>query len=317
MPCATFILGGIEMKALLSTALLACALLFVATISPPAAAQERAYAPENLRTLSYNDQVRVISLEYREQSRGRPIPDDQLRFYLDQVNRSNWTFSRIKQDIAASLDRNDPSNPGQGNGPGPIASVTCESQDGRYRECRTGFRGPAALTQNISSTRCLEGQNWGSRSGMVWVDKGCRGRFVEAMADNRTIRCESPKFQYRECRTGFRGQVLLTRQISQARCIEGQTWGQRNGSVWVNRGCAAEFTQIPDSGPDYGSGYTVTCSSEGGRRKTCAWNGRQGRPAMIQQLSRDPCREGYSWGYFLGNQIWVDKGCRARFGVRR
>ncbi|HSX64013.1 MAG TPA: hypothetical protein VLF15_04750, partial [Pseudoxanthomonas sp.] len=57
--------------------------------------QQRAYAPENLRSLSVADQSRVISLEYSEQANGRRIPDDQLRFYLDQVRQSNWTFSRV------------------------------------------------------------------------------------------------------------------------------------------------------------------------------------------------------------------------------
>ena len=80
--------------------------LALAAGSATAQVAPRAYAPENLRTLSVQDQTRVISLEYSEQSRGRRIPDDQLRFYLDQVNRSNWTFSRIKQDIAQSLGGN-------------------------------------------------------------------------------------------------------------------------------------------------------------------------------------------------------------------
>ena len=81
-------------------------LLALAAGSAFAQIAPKAYAPENLRTLSVQDQTRVISLEYSEQSRGRRIPDDQLRFYLDQVNRSNWTFSRIKQDIAQSLGGN-------------------------------------------------------------------------------------------------------------------------------------------------------------------------------------------------------------------
>jgi hypothetical protein len=63
------------------------------------------------------------------------------------------------------------------------------------------------------------------------------------------------------------------------------------------------------------SNYSVTCSSQNNRRATCAWNNRYGRPYLIQQISSDSCREGTSWGY-LGNQIWVDRGCRARFGVR-
>ena len=36
---------------------------------------------------------------------------------------------------------------------------------------------------------------------------------------------------------------------------------------------------------------------------------------LIEQLSRTPCIEGRSWGW-EGNQIWVDQGCRGRFGAR-
>jgi hypothetical protein len=36
---------------------------------------------------------------------------------------------------------------------------------------------------------------------------------------------------------------------------------------------------------------------------------------LIEQLSSNSCREGSTWGY-SGNQIWVDRGCRGRFGSR-
>ena len=58
------------------------------------------------------------------------------------------------------------------NGP----SITCASNDNRRRECDTPFRGRAVLVENISGTRCIEGRNWGSDRGRVWVDNGCRGR---------------------------------------------------------------------------------------------------------------------------------------------
>jgi len=290
--------------------------LFFAVPQPAQAQiQTKAYAPENLRSLSRSDQTRVISQEYSEQSRGRRIPDDQLKFYLDQVNRSNWGFSRIKQDIATSLGGG-----GWNPGPTPGNSILCESNDNRRRQCNTGFRGRAALSQNISDTRCIEGQNWGSGNGFVWVDRGCRARFVEGSlggGNGAKVRCESTDKRYRECNTGFRGNARLTRKLSDARCTEGETWGQRNGTVWVDRGCRAEFIE-GNGGWNPGGGnsnYSVTCSSQGNRRATCAWNSRYGRPYLIQQISSDSCREGTSWGY-LGNQIWVDRGCRARFGAR-
>ncbi|MEO6519879.1 MAG: DUF3011 domain-containing protein [Pseudoxanthomonas sp.] len=314
------------MLRLLSTLLLGLGLLFTCAQPVHAQIQQRAYAPENLRNLSRSDQTRVISQEYSEQSRGRRIPADQLQFYLDQVNRSSWNFSQIKHDISVSLGAG---NDGWNPGPVPTGSVLCESGDGQRRQCNTGFRGRAALSQNISRTRCVEGQNWGSGNGFVWVDGGCRARFVAASGRpgyGGTVRCESAEKRYRECRTGFRGAAAITRTLSDARCIEGQSWGQRAGAVWVDRGCRAEFVEVQGGwNPGTGNGswnpggggndYSVTCLSQDGRRTSCAWNSRYGRPYLIQQISADRCIEGSSWGYF-GNQLWVDRGCRARFGAR-
>jgi DUF3011 family protein len=304
----------------LSATLLVLGLLFAVPQPAQAQIQQKAYAPENLRSLSRQDQERVISLEYSEQSRGRRIPDDQLRFYLDQVNRSNWGFSRIKQDIASSLGGGGGWNPGPGTG--PIGSVLCESSNNRYRECPTNFRGRATLTQNISATRCVEGQNWGSRDGLVWVDRGCKGRFSEGSfggGGGNTIRCESSDNRQRTCNTPWSSRSRLVRQLSSAPCVEGRTWDSGRGSVWVTNGCRAEFSPGQGNGGGGwnpgGGDYSVTCSSANGRHATCAWNNRYGRPVLIQQLSSDACREGSTWGY-QGNQIWVDRGCRARFGVR-
>ena len=212
----------------------------------------RAYAPENLSQLSANDRARVIGQEYADQSNGRRIPDDQLRFYLAQVN-SGWGFSRIKQDIATSL---------RGN----------------------------------------SGGGWSGNGG----DNG------------RTIRCESRNNRERVCNTGWRN-ARLVRQISGSACMEGRTWGARNGTVWVNSGCRAEFAEARGHGSgNWGGGhsnYSVTCSSKDKRRSTCSWNAREGRPVVIQQLSGSACREGHSWGYNNGS-LWVSNGCRARFGVR-
>ncbi|MCY7313888.1 MAG: DUF3011 domain-containing protein [Pseudoxanthomonas sp.] len=327
------------MLRLLSALFIASALLLIAPSQVHAQPQARAYAPDNLRELSYNDQVRVIRQEYSEQSNGRRIPDDQLSFYIDQINRSDWGFSRIKQDIATSLRGNQGGwNPGPGPGPGQGSSLVCESRDNRYNECRTGFRGRAVLTQNISNTRCVEGQNWGSGNGTVWVDRGCSGRFADGRGSgngsgsNRTARCESPDGRTVTCNTGFRGRAVLPRQLSSTRCIENQNWGQRRGSIWVSSGCRAEFSERSgnwnqgNGGWNQGGGsgnwnqgnsnYSVTCASADGRRSTCAWDSRQGRPVLEQQLSSQSCREGQNWG-FMGNQIWVDRGCRARFGVGR
>ncbi len=303
---------------------IACLTAVLACTAPALHAQmgTRAYAPENLSQLSANDRARVISEEYADQSNGRRIPDDQLRFYLAQVN-SGWGFSRIKQDIATSLGG---SGGGWNGGGGNNGTVRCESQDNRQRVCTTGWRS-AQLSRQISGTRCVEGSNWGSRDGQVWVSGGCRAEFVEGRGggwggggpggSGRTIRCESQDNRERTCTTGWRNATLV-RQISGTACVEGQTWGVRNGAIWVNRGCRGEFAESRGNWGGGGGGnsnYSVTCSSNDSRQQTCAWDSRQGRPAMIQQLSGTACVEGRNWGYRNGT-LWVSGGCRARFGAR-
>jgi hypothetical protein len=317
----------------LSSACLVLALALAGGALPlPAAAQaSRAYAPENLRQLPVPDRVRVIEREYSDQSGGRAIPDDQLEFYLDQVN-SGWGFNQVRHDIGVSL------RGGTGGGLRPGAgwggwngsqwtgqTVICSSNDRRRRECRTPFSGRPALVENISGTRCIEGVSFGGAGGVKWVDQGCRGRFTQARGGwnpgpgtGQVVRCESQNNRERVCPVNFRNRAVLVRQLSGARCIEGQTWGQRGNSIWVRNGCRGEFAE--GRGGNWGGGtnpnFSVTCSSDNSRRRTCAWDSRQGRPVVIQQLSGTRCQESSNWGWDGRSTIWVDRGCRARFGAR-
>jgi hypothetical protein len=132
----------------------------------------------------------------------------------------------------------------------------------------------------------------------------------------QTFRCESVKERYNECRVDSRKRVVLNRTLSKADCVEGRSWGQRDGVVWVNWGCRGEFTVTGNSWGGGNSGYSVTCSSTHDSYRTCAWNSRYGRPRLIETLSKTQCVEGRTWGY-RGNNIWVDGGCRGRFGASR
>ena len=289
----------------------------------PAQAQgnQRAYAPEDLWTLSTTEQTRVISLEYREQSSGRNIPNDQLRFYLDQVRLSRWTFSKVKQDIAKSLGNNGGWNPGPGPGPDPGAqTIRCESNDGRIRTCQAPWQGQSRLVRQLSSARCTLGQTWFTSRGQVTVTQGCRAEFGPRVGipggQQVTVQCESNDGRLRTCGSNLVGRATLQRQLSNQRCIENSNFGLRNGSVWVNNGCRGVFLARSNQGGGLPGNYSVTCSSDRDRYTTCAWDARYGAPRLIQQLSKDACREGYSWGYAARTGLWVNHGCRARFGTR-
>jgi hypothetical protein len=227
-------------------------LLLALTLSTAGAAAQTvspgAYAPDDLSVLKESDQVRVISREYFDQSRGRTIPGDQLEFYLDQID-SGWRFGDIRSDIARSLRGERPGAGGgwqDGDGD-PSRIVRCESIDERHGECRTGFHGRAELVKQLSRAQCIEGRSWGQRPGTVWVDHGCRAEFAETRgwsADpNYTVSCSSHQEMYATCRwdTRLGGRPKVVERFSREECFEGRTWGWRGDVIWVDDGCRARF----------------------------------------------------------------------------
>jgi hypothetical protein len=296
---------------LLCTLVLAAAASAGALAALPAAAQDaagnpvptKAYAPERLWELSEADQRRVIDLEYRERSGGRSIPADQMRFYLDQVRFSRWTFSRVQQDIAESLQ-------GQGiSDPNNAGTMRCESTDGRQRTCRTPWSGGSQLVRQLSSTLCVEQDNWSASQGEIRVWGGCRGEF--APRDNTSageIRCESANNGQRACPTPWRGDSRLVRQLSGSPCIEGQTWWSNPGQVVVVNGCRATFAMN-----DQQASGEVRCESTDGRMRTCQTPWRL-ESRLVRQLSSTPCVAGRNWWSRRG-EIQVSGGCRAVFAA--
>lgn len=271
--------------------------------------------------------VRTIEQEYARLHNGRMISDAQLEYYLDRAD-SGWSLRQISDNMAAAM-RSNGNNPWRPQ-PGYVArEVVCSSIDRRYTECRVPFRGTAMITSQISDSACTEGRTWGNKPGAnasVWVKDGCRARFGVVRTgtapgqNNRLVVCQSYKGRYRECPTGFRGDVQLSRRLNKsAACVEGRTWGQKPGVVWVSRGCRAQFTSVGRPGPgdddNRDRNYMVTCASTDHNQVRCNWNERYGRPRLDRQLSQSACVEGRTWGYER-DDLWVSNGCRARFGVR-
>jgi len=147
----------------------------------------------------------------------------------------------------------------------------------------------------------------------------------------QSIVCESHGGQRQYCRVGVHGSVSLSRQLSRAACIQGETWGEDGTGIWVSGGCRGEFRidDIPDyqsswmhgGGNAYGGGTTyggggqgnILCESRNGKRQYCsAFTG--GGVHLVRQLSRSECIYQQSWGYDSGG-VWVSNGCRAEFAA--
>jgi hypothetical protein len=150
-------------------------------------------------------------------------------------------------------------------------AIRCESTDGHFNRCAVPWN-DAELARQESKGACIRGQSWGVDRQGLWVDRGCRGQFVEARRgwndrddrggyrgdrdDDRggwrpgpgwdrqiRLQCDSNKKRYQMCEVdvGRRGQVHLVNQMSDTRCTEGYSWGWNRAGVWVNHGCRAQF----------------------------------------------------------------------------
>ena len=132
------------------------------------------------------------------------------------------------------------------------------------------------------------------------------------------VRCQSTTGHRVECRFDGAGTVELSRQLGTSACIKGRSWGVKRNTIWVDRGCRADFNVVPIDDRN-GGGWrprgkrtiTVVCESKDGRRHRCA-SSALGRITLGRQFSSDRCIEGFTWGA-SSHGIWVDHGCRGEF----
>jgi hypothetical protein len=219
--------------------------------------------------------------------------------------------------------------------PAHAQALYCASDDGKRNFCSMNTRGGVQMTKQRSGSACIQGQTWGWDNRSVWVDRGCRAEFISGNGNGfgggngngngwgngsgsgQTLYCASDNGKRNFCAANTRGGVQMTRQRSGSACIQGQTWGWDNRSVWVDRGCRADFITGSGNGNGNGwgngsgSGQTLYCASDDGKRNFCSMNTRGG-VQMTKQRSGSACIQGQTWGWD-NRGVWVDRGCRADF----
>jgi hypothetical protein len=173
------------------------------------------------------------------------------------------------------------------------------SIDMRVRNQRGQVSNGSCFVETRTGDVNLYGFGWG------WNDDG---------DDRIQFNCASVDMKYRECQLPIRGRAVLVKRLSDARCVEGQSWGQRNDRVWVDHGCRAKF-EVTRSGSGGGGGgdssNRIECNSDGGRYRECSIGpGYFGR--LVRDNSGGRCRQNATWGTRNG-VIWVTEGCRGRF----
>lgn len=139
----------------------------------------------------------------------------------------------------------------------------------------------------------------------------------EALSSISRVVCESNGYRYEECDVDTRrGRIIdarVRRQLSSSPCTEGESWGYARDSIWVDRGCRAEFAVTIR--PNDPSQEGIVCRSAGYRYRRCETSfDIITNVQLVQQESSARCRSGYSYG-IDGDGIWVDHGCRGEFTV--
>jgi len=212
--------------------------------------------------------------------------------------------------------------------------VLCESGDNRYHECRVDI-GRVDLMRQLSKTECVQGESWGWRDGVVWVDRGCRAEFAVTGRGSRRgarnldrgresiVTCESADGRRKVCSADTSAGVVLDRQLSKVSCTEGRSWGTSRYGIWVDQGCRAEFVvggnrnrnwrdRVRERSLDRNDqSMSIVCESRDGRRAFCPADTRYG-VTLRRKTNEAGCVLNRSWGYDRSG-IWVDQGCRAEF----
>ncbi len=196
--------------------------------------------------------------------------------------------------------------------------VSCSSDDMRLHSCAADTRGGVRMVRQRSDAKCILNRTWGFDSRSIWVDRGCRAEFEVgaapasiAFGETYTVYCASDDMQRAWCPADARFGVQLTRQRSEAACIQNQTWGYGKRGIWVDRGCRGDF-QVSGEWQQRAAAM-LYCASDDMMRNFCNINTRDG-VFIIRQRSEADCVFNRTWGYDR-NSIWVDRGCRADFEV--
>ncbi|XP_023931597.1 lectin ADEL, partial [Lingula anatina] len=126
--------------------------------------------------------------------------------------------------------------------------------------------------------------------------------------------CDSNGYRHNPCCTGVDviSATVMTKR-SRSSCDVGHSFAVNGCDLWVNHGCRARFYVDFNCGNVKKS--NADCSSHNYKYFECPVDGVITSINVAKKHSRSSCDYNKSFG-FLGNKIWVNKGCRATFTVQ-
>ncbi|HEY0160719.1 MAG TPA: DUF3011 domain-containing protein [Thermoanaerobaculia bacterium] len=241
--------------------------------------------------------------------------EEKLNWGWDEVRGEIWVDDGCRAEFFLGLQLE--SRPGRET---LDALVTCESADGRRKECAADTSGGVQLVGQVGDADCSFNTSWGYDAKGIWVNKGCRADFAVRGKPKQQVKalvCESTGAR-KACPAETQFGIALVKQLGEGACILGETWGFDQDGVWVEKGCRAQFAlggyRLPETAVP-ATAMRLTCESLDGKRNVCAVDTGRG-VGLVKQLSEATCVLNRTWGYDREG-IWVAEGCRAEFVVAR
>ncbi len=162
----------------------------------------------------------------------------------------------------------------------------------------------------------VSGVRYGWRGG--WYGNGRdNDRYGDGGYRAQSIYCASDDGRLRTYLVNTGGVVRLVNQRSESACVEGRTWGFNRNSVWVDRGCRADFEVGRGRGDgDYGRGNDSSHGSDARPYGRVSYSGpimnrRSDKALDVTGQSTQDGANIRQWGYAdQANQNWdvIDLG---------
>jgi hypothetical protein len=166
-----------------------------------------------------------------------------------------WANSGCRAEFEVTYRADAEAKPG-------LRRITCATTTNAQVQCSTnGEVTDVRLVRELSTNQCRQGYNWGHTSTAIWVNRGCRAEFDVTYRGGapprptpdptptpaptpatRVITCGSVSGSAMSCNAfGVVATARLQRDRSGGRCDQSSSWGLSEQSIWVARGCYADF----------------------------------------------------------------------------
>jgi len=208
----------------------------------------------------------------------------------------------ISNTVFAKGPHDNSGNRGHSNG----LIIKCSSIKNHRKTCNADTSRGVKLIEQISRSSCHG--NWGYTHNHIWVDNGCRAKFLlNVNSYSNSNDHDSGYSNSNEHNSGYSNNNEHKPGYSNNN--EHNSGNSSNNDH--SSGYSSDNAHSSSSNSHNNVSNRIICESINSQRELCSIP-HDSQISMYRQMSRSSCQN--NWGY-SNTHIWVDHGCRAEFIV--